>query len=47
MFTSALSEHITHEERIILKIGRQVNDHLIAHMNEAEKELRTLVEDEQ
>jgi hypothetical protein len=46
-FISMLSEHITHEERISLEISRQVNEHLATHMNEAEKELRTLLDDEQ
>lgn len=46
-FITALSKHITHEERVSLEIESQVNEHLAAHMNEAEKELQGLVEDEQ
>jgi hypothetical protein len=42
-FISMLSKHITHEEQISLEISKQ----LATHMNEAEKELRTLLDDEQ
>jgi hypothetical protein len=46
-FVTMLAKHITHEERISLEIRKQVNEHLATHMSEAEKELQTLVEDEQ
>lgn len=46
-FVAVLAKHITDEERVHLEISRQVNEHLATHMNEAEKELRLLIEDEQ
>jgi hypothetical protein len=46
-FVTVLAKHITHEEKIILEINKQVNEHLATRMGEAEKELRILVEDEQ
>jgi hypothetical protein len=45
-FITALSEHITDEERISLEIKRQVNERLTTQMNRAEKELQILIEDE-
>jgi hypothetical protein len=45
-FIMALSEHVTDEERISLEIRKQVNERLTAHMNQAEKELQTLIDDE-
>lgn len=45
-FIAALSEHITDEERISLEIKRQVNEQLTTQMNQAEKELEVLVDDE-
>ena len=45
-FITALSEHIANEERIALEITKQVNERLTKHMNEAERELQTLVDDE-
>lgn len=45
-FVTALSEHITDEERIALEITRQVNERLTTHMNQAESELQSLVDDE-
>jgi hypothetical protein len=45
-FIAALSEYIADEERIISEIKRQVNERLTVHMNEAERELQTLVDDE-
>jgi hypothetical protein len=45
-FITALSEHITDEQRISLEIKRQVNERLMTQMNRAEKELQILIEDE-
>jgi hypothetical protein len=45
-FITALLEHITDEEQISLEIKRQVNQRLTMHMNEAEKELQILIDDE-
>jgi hypothetical protein len=45
-FITALSEHITDEERISLEIKRQVNERLTTQLNRAEKELQILIEDE-
>jgi hypothetical protein len=45
-FITALSEHITDEERISLEIKKQVNERLTTQMNRAEKELQILIKDE-
>lgn len=45
-FIIALSEHITDEERICREIKKQVNERLTTQMNQAEKELQILIEDE-
>jgi hypothetical protein len=45
-FITALLEHTTDEEQICLEIKRQVNERLTTHMNEAEKELQILIDDE-
>lgn len=45
-FIAALLEHITDEERISQEIERQVNERLTTQMNEAEKELQLLIDDE-
>ena len=45
-FITALLEHTTDEEQICLEIKRQVNQRLTTQMNEAEKELQILIDDE-
>ena len=45
-FITALLEHITDEEQISLEIKSQVHQRLTTHMNEAEKELQILTDDE-
>jgi len=45
-FITALLEHITDEEQISLEIKSQVHQRLTTHMNEAEKELQILIDDE-
>jgi hypothetical protein len=45
-FITALSEYITDEERIRTEIRRQVNERLTTQINQAEKELQILIDDE-